>query len=198
MLNLFRLAGDFSHVISILLLILRLRVSQNAIGISMKTQELYLIVFIARYLDLFTTFYSLYNSAMKILYIAATGYILYMVRKTEPFKTNYETSQDSFLHWQFAVAPAAVCGIIASVYEGFDIIEVWKTYAMYLCVHRLCSWLCDTYKISLFLDVLEFFHFFGTIGYCPSVDNITEVPWSWESNWELCFFLGRISSFIHS
>lgn len=77
--NLFRLAGDFCHVISIIVLILRIRVSQNAMGISMKTQELYLIVFCARYLDLFTTYYSLYNSSMKILYIASTSYIIYLV-----------------------------------------------------------------------------------------------------------------------
>jgi ER lumen protein retaining receptor len=125
MLNVFRLAGDMSHVVSIVLLLLRLRVAQNAIGISMKTQEIYLIVFVARYLDLFTTFYSLYNSVMKVLYIFATAYILYMVRRTEPFKTNYDQSQDSFLHWKFAVAPCAVIALITTIYEGFDLIEVW-------------------------------------------------------------------------
>lgn len=39
-------------------------------GISLKTQELYLVVFIARYLDLFTNFHSLYNSVMKVFYLA--------------------------------------------------------------------------------------------------------------------------------
>eukprot|EP01041_Mallomonas_annulata_P001239 gene1239-2406_t len=43
MMNIFRLAGDMSHVISIMVLLLRLRVSKNAVGISMKTQELYLL-----------------------------------------------------------------------------------------------------------------------------------------------------------
>ena len=79
MLNFFRLAGDFCHVVSILILILRIRVSKNAMGISMKTQELYLLVFVSRYLDLFTTFYSLYNTVMKLLYISSTAYILYLV-----------------------------------------------------------------------------------------------------------------------
>lgn len=124
MLNIFRLGGDLAHVISIVLLILRLRVSKNANGISMKTQELYLLVFVTRYLDLFTTFYSLYNTLMKIMYISATIYILYMVRYTEPFKTNYDASQDSFLHWKFAVAPVAVVALITCIYEGFDILEV--------------------------------------------------------------------------
>ena len=125
MLNAFRLAGDLFHVISIFVLLLRLRVTQNAIGISMKTQEIYLVVFVTRYLDLFTTYYSLYNSIMKILYIASTSYIIYMVRRTEPFKTHYEVSHDSFLHWKFAVAPCAVVAIITHFVSGeFNLVEV--------------------------------------------------------------------------
>ena len=122
--NLFRLAGDMCHVVSIFVLLLRLQVTKNAVGISIKTQELYFLVFITRYLDLFTTFYSLYNTLMKIMYISATGYMVYMVRYTEPFKTNFDKVQDSFLHWQFAVAPCAVLALITSIIQGFSIMEV--------------------------------------------------------------------------
>merc|ERR1719253_1298170 len=101
--NIFRLAGDLSHVISILILILRLRVSRSAIGVSVKTQELFLLVFVTRYLDLFTTYYSLYNSCMKILYIFTTGAIIYMIRFQEPIRSTYDKAQDTFLHWKFAV-----------------------------------------------------------------------------------------------
>ena len=124
MMNLFRLAGDMSHVLSIVVLLLRLRVTKNAIGISIKTQELYLIVFVTRYLDLFTTFYSVYNTVMKILYISATAYIIYMVRATEPFKSNYEKAHDSFLHLKFAVLPCVVLAIVTNVIQGFNFMEV--------------------------------------------------------------------------
>lgn len=124
MLNVFRFAGDLFHVVSILLLLLRLRVTKNANGISIKTQEIYLLVFVTRYLDLFTTFYSLYNTLMKILYLGTTSYIIYMVRYMEPFKTQYEISHDSFLHWKFAVAPCAVVALITNIYQGFNPIEV--------------------------------------------------------------------------
>ncbi len=124
MMNAFRLAGDLSHVISILLLLLRLRVTKNAVGISIKTQELYLIVFVTRYLDLFTTFYSMYNTVMKILYIATTAYIIFMVRGTEPFKSSYDKAQDSFGHWQFAVAPCAVIALLTNIIQGFNVVEV--------------------------------------------------------------------------
>ena len=122
--NLFRLAGDMCHVLSMLVLVLRLRVSKNAIGVSIKTQELYLIVFITRYLDLFTTFYSLYNTLMKILYISATAYIIYMVKGTEPFKSTFDKAHDSFLHFQFAVAPCAVLAVVTNVIQGFNVMEV--------------------------------------------------------------------------
>ena len=124
MMNIFRLAGDISHVISILLLLLRLRVTKSATGISLKTQELYLVVFVTRYLDLFTTFYSMYNTIMKVLYISATSYIIYMVRGTESFKSNYDRTQDSFLHWKFAVAPCVLLAVVTNYFEGFNFMEV--------------------------------------------------------------------------
>ena len=35
-------------------------------GLSLKTQYLYAIVFTCRYLDLFTNFYSMYNTVLKV------------------------------------------------------------------------------------------------------------------------------------
>ena len=131
--NIFRLAGDMSHVLSILVLLLRLRVTKNATGISIKTQELYLLVFVTRYLDLFTTVNSFYNTIMKILYISITAYIVYMVRGTEPFKSSYDRSHDSFLHWQFAVAPCAVLALVTTLaFTGFDIMEAFWEFSIYL------------------------------------------------------------------
>ena len=124
MMNMFRLAGDMCHVLSIVVLLLRLRVSKNAIGVSIKTQELYLIVFVTRYLDLFTTYYSYYNSMMKILYISATAYIIYMVKGTEPFKSTFDKAHDSFLHYQFAVAPCVLLAVVTNLIKGFNVMEV--------------------------------------------------------------------------
>ena len=115
--NIFRYAGDMSHVVSILVLILRLRTSGSAVGISLKTQELFLMVFVTRYLDLFTTFYSAYNSIMKVAYITATAAIIYMIRFKEPYKSKYDKSQDSFLHIKFAVAPCAVMALVACLFQ---------------------------------------------------------------------------------
>ena len=94
---------------------LHFALSHPQTGISVRTNELFLIVFLTRYLDLFTTFYSLYNSLMKVLYIVSTASIIYTIKFQEPIKSTYDKSQDSFLYWQFAVAP---CAVLAS--------GVWK------------------------------------------------------------------------
>ena len=131
--NIFRLAGDLSHVISIFILLLRLVAKRQANGISLKTQELFLVVFVCRYLDLFTTYYSLYNSVMKILYIVSTGYIVYMIRYKDTFRTSYDHSHDSFLHIKFGVVPMACLAVLTMlVRQSFDVIELLWTFSIYL------------------------------------------------------------------
>jgi hypothetical protein len=52
-------------------------------GISLKTQILYVVVFVARYMDLLLIFWewiSLYNFAMKIFFIASTAYVIFLMR----------------------------------------------------------------------------------------------------------------------
>lgn len=122
-----------SHVLSILVLILRLISTKQANGISLKTQELFLIVFVTRYLDLFTTFYSIYNSVMKCLYIFSMAYIIYMIRYMEPFKSKYDASQDSFLYLKFGVAPCACLAVLTQLVRyAFDPIELLWTFSIYL------------------------------------------------------------------
>jgi ER lumen protein retaining receptor len=105
-------------------------------GISVRTHELFLVVFVTRYLDLFTTFYSVYNSVMKILYIVSTAMIIHTIRFKEPIKSTYDQSQDTFLHWRFAVAPCAAVAffthLLGSGIAKFDAIELLWTFSIYL------------------------------------------------------------------
>jgi ER lumen protein retaining receptor len=89
MFNLFRLTGDMAHIAAFAFLLFRLQSANSCAGISLKTQELYLLVFLCRYVDLFTNFISMYNTIMKILFIGTTLYIVYLMR--EPLKaTTYQ------------------------------------------------------------------------------------------------------------
>lgn len=49
------------------------------LGISFKTQALYVAVFITRYIEMFTTWISLYNFVMKVFFIGSSCYILYLM-----------------------------------------------------------------------------------------------------------------------
>ncbi|KAL4831790.1 hypothetical protein H8958_015952 [Nasalis larvatus] len=64
--NLFRFLGDLSHLLAIILLLLKIWKSRSCAGISGKSQVLFAVVFTARYLDLFTNYISLYNTCMKV------------------------------------------------------------------------------------------------------------------------------------
>lgn len=133
--NIFRLAGDMCHVFSIIILLLRLRVVKNAQGISCRTHELFLLVFVTRYLDLFTKFYSLYNSCMKVLYIATTASVINTIRFREPVSSTYDRTQDSFLHWKFAVLPCAIVAVITHFIQSpnvYSIIDLLWTFSIYL------------------------------------------------------------------
>ena len=57
--NIFRFAGDMTHLLSIIALLLKINATKSCAGVSLKTQELYLLVFVTRYLDLFYSFISL-------------------------------------------------------------------------------------------------------------------------------------------
>lgn len=54
-----RLAGDMVHLLSFIVLLLKINATKSCRGISLKTQELYTLVFVCRYLDLFWNFISL-------------------------------------------------------------------------------------------------------------------------------------------
>jgi len=125
-----------SHVLATILLLKQLMKAQNARGISIKTQELYFLVFITRYLDLFTTFYSVYNSTMKIFYITITAYTIYMVKYQEPYKSMYNRDQDPIQHFKFAVAPcitvAVFAHLIGSGFSDFNLMEFLWHFSIYL------------------------------------------------------------------
>ena len=96
MMNIFRLSGDIIHVFSIILLLLKIYATKSCAGISLKTQELYALVFATRYLNLFFVFISLYNTVMKILFLGTSATILYLIRRHKIVSQTYDREQDTF------------------------------------------------------------------------------------------------------
>ncbi|PMD17622.1 ER lumen protein retaining receptor [Hyaloscypha hepaticicola] len=79
-------------------------------GISFKSQALYLIVYITRYLDLFWTFGdSLYNTIFKLLFLASSGYTIYLM--TTAYKPTHDPNLDTF-RVQYLLGGSAVLAIL--------------------------------------------------------------------------------------
>jgi len=125
--NIFRLLGDLSHLTAILILLLKIWKTRSCAGISGKSQILFLVVFVTRYLDLATNFVSLYNTSMKVFFIgsaAATVYMMYV-----KFRATYDGNNDSF-RLELLVAPVAVLALLLNT--EFTVVEVLWTFSIYL------------------------------------------------------------------
>jgi len=125
--NIFRLAGDMSHLLAIMLLIAKIWKSKSVAGLSGKSQVLYFVVFMTRYLDLFSNFISIYNTVMKVVYIAlsfATCYFIY-----GKFKSSHNKDDDRF-RMIFIIVPAA--GLAALVHHSATPMELAWTFSVYL------------------------------------------------------------------
>ncbi|MEW5312334.1 MAG: hypothetical protein WDW38_003975 [Sanguina aurantia] len=127
--NIFRLSGDMTHLISIIILLLKINATRSCRGVSRKTQELYLLIFICRYLDLFTNFISLYNTVMKTVFLSSTFAIIYLMRSHKVIKQTYDKEQDTF-RTQFLIAPCAVLALF--LHSEFSVFEVLWTFSIYL------------------------------------------------------------------
>lgn len=77
--NIFRFFGDLSHLASIFILLFAIEKNKSTAGLSMKTQLLYVLIYVTRYLNLFTKYYSLYNSLLKIFFIGSSIYTVYIM-----------------------------------------------------------------------------------------------------------------------
>lgn len=91
------------------------------LGISLKTQELYALVFLARYLDLFTDFISVYNTIMKVVFMASSLAIVWCMRMHPLVRRTYDAELDTFRHY-FLVGATFVLALIW--HEQFTFQEV--------------------------------------------------------------------------
>jgi ER lumen protein retaining receptor len=72
-------------------------------GISLKTQELYAIVFATRYLDLFSVFHSVYNTVMKLIFLGSSFSIVWYMRYHKVVRKTYDKEHDTFRHYLLIV-----------------------------------------------------------------------------------------------
>ncbi|VDO07406.1 unnamed protein product [Brugia timori] len=116
--NIFRFAGDSSHLIAILIMIVKIWKTRSCAGLSGKSQLLFAFVFTSRYLDLFH-FISSYNTIMKIFFLVSSyGTVYLMFFK---FRATYDRSHDTF-RIEFLVIPAAILAFLIN--HQFSFMEI--------------------------------------------------------------------------
>eukprot|EP00469_Lotharella_globosa_P018340 CAMPEP_0167814952 /NCGR_PEP_ID=MMETSP0112_2-20121227/2731_1 /TAXON_ID=91324 /ORGANISM="Lotharella globosa, Strain CCCM811" /LENGTH=211 /DNA_ID=CAMNT_0007714275 /DNA_START=1 /DNA_END=636 /DNA_ORIENTATION=+ len=118
------------HLASIMILIFKIRSRKNCAGISLKSQMLYVLVFVTRYLDLFWNFNSLYNWIMKVIFISTSVYIVYLMKFVQPICLTYRKETDDKLPVIYLIAP---CAILALIFiEFYEFAEYLWTFSIYL------------------------------------------------------------------
>lgn len=127
--NIFRIGGDLSHLLAILILLRKIWKSTSCAGISGKSQLLFAVVFLTRYvnIDLFTSMISIYNTSMKAVFIVtsiASCYLIYV-----KFKTTYDLPHDTF-RLVFIIVPVALLSLLFNF--DFNVREILWTFSIYL------------------------------------------------------------------
>ena len=127
--NIFRIAGDISHLLAICLLLWKIWKSSSCAGISGKSQYLFAVVFLTRYvnIDLFTSMISVYNTSMKFIFIIASLATCYLI--FVKFKATYDVPHDTF-RVVFIVVPLAVLSLLVNY--DLNVREVIWTFSVYL------------------------------------------------------------------
>ncbi|GBN82876.1 ER lumen protein-retaining receptor 2, partial [Araneus ventricosus] len=125
--NVFRLAGDLSHLLAIIILLLKIWKTRSCAGISGKSQILFALVYTTRYLDLVSNFISLYNSVMKVFFIGASWATLYLMYAK--FKATYDRNHDTF-RIEFLVIPVIILSLVVN--HDFTPLEILWTFSIYL------------------------------------------------------------------
>ncbi|KZS20444.1 ER lumen protein-retaining receptor 2 [Daphnia magna] len=125
--NIFRLLGDISHLLAIVILLLKIWKTRSCAGISGKSQFLFALVYTTRYLDLLTNYVSLYNSFMKVVFIAASYGTLYLMYVK--FRATYDRNHDTF-RVELLLIPVAALALLFN--HEFSVMEVLWAFSIYL------------------------------------------------------------------
>jgi len=125
--NAFRLIGDMSHLLAIIVLLVKILRTKSVCGLSGVSQVFYAVVFTTRYLDLFTNFISFYNTVMKCLYIFLT--YLTVVLTFYKYKDTYNRKKDP-KKFYFLLIPCAIFAFLIN--HEFTFMEILWTFSIYL------------------------------------------------------------------
>lgn len=130
-------------------------------GISGKSQILFALVYTTRYLDLVTSYVSMYNTLMKIFFIAASYATIYLIYIK--FKATYDHNHDTF-RIEFLLIPAVILALLIN--HDFTFMEV-STHLE--DIYDNCYYPMQIYKYLNIVGVLDVQHLFRIRGNIAAV-----------------------------
>ena len=128
--NVFRLVADMSHMLAIIVLLVKIFRTGSVAGLSGISQIFYAIVFSTRYLDLFEYLISYYNTTFKCLFISLTYLTVFLTFCT--YRNTYNSKNDP-KKFYFMLVPCLVLALLRILFDPYlDFIEVMWTFSIYL------------------------------------------------------------------
>lgn len=124
--NIFRYIADLTHLIGIAMLIYTLTIKKSVAALSWKTQVMYLLVYVSRYLDLFDHYQTAYLVFFKVTYIITSACILYSFRA---YRHTYEEDKDT-VSLMCILVPCFIGACILTKSKEF--LEIFWTFSEYL------------------------------------------------------------------
>ncbi|CAG9317930.1 unnamed protein product [Blepharisma stoltei] len=175
---LFLRIGDFIRLYSFYILIYQMKKNQSCVGVSLKTQYLYLMSFLLRYTSLFLLQdLRIFHSIMKILFLFLTIYIIYLIKYSEKISKSYDKSDDigniyiylvSSIFISYCFYTEDVLWLASFILESISFtpqlimiirlkeVEVTSNYAFYLGFYRLSyliHWILKCFSDFYFLSL---------------------------------------------
>ena len=124
-----RYLADLLHLSAIFLLIWRITKAKSCRGLSYRTQELYMVVFITRYLFSLLSwnqYHTVYTTCMKLAFLTGTAYTIYLVRFHKPHCLTYEKIHDKLPHY-YIIYP--LCVVLTLIFHVAISTNVFKIYS---------------------------------------------------------------------
>jgi len=135
--NAFRLAADLSHITAQTWLVWTVQRTKSVAHISGKSQLLFLLVFLCRYMDLFVNFYSLYLSLVKVFYILLSLVTVMGIYRN--IKNRRTLEADSF-RVEILLVTALILAM--AVNHEFSVMEVLWAFSIYLEAVAMIPQMC--------------------------------------------------------
>lgn len=143
--NIFTVSGDLLRVSASVALVLDLRSSQSAAGLSRRAMELMLLATVFKYLDMLVFFVGVYNWGMKAAFIALAAYPAYLLRTGKSYKSSYDSHLDTFPTAQ-VLLPCLLLSLF--LHPALNVVDVLYSFSVWLEVAALLPQLSLSQKTA--------------------------------------------------